>query len=383
MKKITKRMLIIFLSMAMVLTLFGCGNSTASSSTASDKKATIGVILYSFSDTQGQCIKSYCSYLEKHFNVKFKYADLHNDDSLQISTLENLISSGVNAVISGYTTSLPRCLKICEENKVYYSVALSDVVDKNDLKAAQESKYFVGGIRQFSKNPSKLGASYADAAYKAGLKNIGVSSFYFQAFLDAPTIIKGFTDEIAALDAKNGTKTTVYAPLQHKFFGFNSELTTYITSNPNMDGLFALGSGMDSVYPVMKNIGKTGKIKLLCLGYNNSSKAAIQDGSLVMGGNNNFTQNIATCFAQLYDRVNGNSYKDWQVNGDTDYPTFATASALEDYETYGLASKNMNKGPVTADELKKVMKTYNKKATWADLEKLVTRTIPSIKAARK
>lgn len=376
-----KRRLVKLLSLCLMC-MFAFSMMTGWTKQTEPKKVKIGMILYSYSDIQGKAMKAYGDYLQKNFNVEFIYEETHYDDSQQIPMLENLISKGVNAVISGYATSLPRCLQIANENKIYYGVALADIKDKADVTAAKNSKYFVGGIRQFGSDPGKLGAKYADAAYKAKVKNIGISTFYTYAFLDAPAIIDGFTKRIKELDAKNGTNTTIYKTLEHNFVGFDGDITTYIAKNPKMDCIFALGSGMDGVYPVIKNAGKSKNIKLLCLGYNDSTLAGIQDGSIVMAGTNNYSQIMASCFAQLYCAANGAAYQDAKLNGDVDYPTFTSVNGVKDFKTYVLGLSGMPKSSVTAYELKKVMKVYNPKATWMDLQNVVNRSVAKIKSVR-
>ncbi|MNC72675.1 hypothetical protein D3C75_1237610 [compost metagenome] len=76
-------------------------------------------MLYNYTDIQGQEIKSYGSYLENNFNVKFNYATVGSSEEDHIKGLENLLASGVDGIISGYDTALEQSVSLAEEAGVY------------------------------------------------------------------------------------------------------------------------------------------------------------------------------------------------------------------------------------------------------------------------
>mgnify|MGYP000023549164 CR=1 FL=1 len=346
---------------------------------AGDGVFKIGVILYSYTDIQGQQLKSYGRYLEDHFNVEFNYVSpASTDDASHITTLENLLATGVDAVISGYETSLENSIKLCSENGVYYAVTLAEATQ--DLEKVSGNPYFLGGVKQFGDNPAEMGAKYAEAVYQAGIKNIGISSFTPALFLDAPAIMEGFISRLAELYVDQDYQ--VYEPVYHFFdpAQISNTVTTYINQNPEMEAIYALGSGMDFVYPALINNNLIDRVNLLALGYNRAAGPGIKNGTIVMAGTSNITQAMANSFALIYDKLNGYSYDDWQVNASIDYPTFSTIEELIDFEKYVIGDKE--EGSVTAAELKSVMRTYNQKASFSDLQKLVNRSLEEIKAER-
>jgi len=336
---------------------------------------TIGVMLYNYTDIQGQQMKAYSSYLEKNFNVKFNFATIGPSEEGHISGLENLLASGVDAIISGYDTALEQSVSLAEEAGVYYAVALGEVDEK------VTSDYFVGGIRQFGENPEELGAKYAEQAYASGAKHIGITSFLEFAFVDAPAIIKGFTDKMSELDTKG--EVTVYPTEFHSFAPENAAdaVTKIISDHPDVDAIIGLGSGMDYVYPAILNSTKP-NIPLLALGYNDSAEAGFSSGKVRMAGTNNYGQLMANSFAQIYDKLNGKSYPDRKANGYISYVTMTSIEEVSDFKKY-IIPADYAQGPVTAEELKKVMLTYNDTATWDSLQKLTNRTLAEIKEARK
>lgn len=372
-----KNKVIAFLSVLMLLigiVLTGCGDKTNNASGKEKEKINIGVMLYNYTDIQGQEIKSYCAYLENNFDVKFNYATVGSSEEDHIKGLENLLASGVDGVISGYDTALEQSVSLAEEAGVYYAVVLGDV------DGSVVSDYFVGGIKQFGDNPADLGAIYAEKAYSAGARNIGVTSFPEFAFRDAPAIISGLTEKMKELDVND--EVTIYPTEYHSFAPENASdaVTKIISEHPEVDTIFGLGSGMDFVYPAILNSSTPG-IRLLALGYNNSTTAGLEYGNILMAGTNNYTQIVANAFAQLYDRIKGKVYPDWQLNGRVDYVTLKSVEEANSFNKYVIPNVK-SEGSVTADELKEVMMTYNESATWESLQKLTTRTLSEIEAAR-
>lgn len=377
--KILLKKVLLLIVISVLLAACGAKSDDSSDSNDPNKKQTedsftIGVMLYNYTDVQGKEIKSYGDYLAENFNVNFNYATVGTSEEDHIAALENLIASGVDAIISGYDTSLEQSLQLAEQAGVYYGVALGDIRD--DVS----SEYFVGGLYNFGVKPEEIGAKYAQAAYEAGVTNIGVTSFQEFAFVDAPAIINGFKEKLAELDTEK--KITVYDTEYHMFGpeDVSNAVTKVISDHPDVDAIFGLGSGMDFVYPAILNSTKP-DIKVLALGYNDSTPAALENGSVLAAGTNNYSQIIANVFAQLYDRLNGHEYTDWEINGSVDYPTFSSVEEVEDFQKYIVPADKSN-GAVTVEELKQVMKTFNENATWQELQQLTTRTLSEIKQAR-
>src|SRR5699024_6841774 len=127
--KIIAMLLIIILALSTLLT--GCssegsgdkdpqtGNDTTDNGSEENdvKKVKVGVILYNYTDIQGKEIKNYCdNYLAKEFPVTFEYQTATSgDDSAHIAAVNSLISTGCNAIMSGYDTLIGESMEKCEE----------------------------------------------------------------------------------------------------------------------------------------------------------------------------------------------------------------------------------------------------------------------------
>ena len=163
-----------------VMMMTGCGsadNTQSGSSVAADTTAAqesvagtaeaantektgdpykIGVVMYQWTDAQGTNIQNFCKYLQENMNVEFEYEFTFYDDDAQVSCVENLISSGCQAIISGYDTNIVAAMSTCADAGVYYVVAL-DHITEDDFAGTDPGQYFLGGTKQFGGDLAALG----------------------------------------------------------------------------------------------------------------------------------------------------------------------------------------------------------------------------------
>lgn len=365
-------------------------NTTQTNTKIPKDKVKIGVIMYGYNDEQGKSTKEYCSYLEKNFNVQFVYESTNYNDDAHINCVENLISAGCKAIISAYDTNLESAIQTAEQAGVYYVLAL-DYASPSDAKNVN-SKYFLGGTRQFGGDEAALGKAFAKALNASSITNISGVSFPPFAFKEAPAIYTAFKADVTAAGKKK-VSDLVFAA------GFTPQdvaKATASTIKPDTQGIFGMASGLDLVYPELKN--NHPNVKLLALGYNASVKSLFDSGTLIAAGTNNYPQSIASCFVRILNALDGKTFSDAAsgkynqkngnidiVNGVASYPVFNDSASLADFEAYALGrgTDGMTKGPVTADEIKTVLLSRNSQATLADLNKLTLHSVDEIKAARK
>lgn len=416
MKKRTKFMaLIMACVMLMSAFLTGCGgNGTTEDS--EQKNVKIGIILYDYTDIQGKELKNYCdNYLAENFPVTFEYLTASSSDNeAHLAAVDSLISTGCNAIFSGYDTMIGESMEKCDSAGVYYGILFGEAKNEADQDGKYNeygnwgtkeqsnlyySEYFLGGLYQFGADHGyEIGKVYGQAVVDAGLTNVGAISFPVYAFSDGVVISQGFAEVLEAanvsvcVDVNTGS-----LPAQAGFVTVGDDTKNYIANYPTMDGIFGLSSGMDMVLPAINEVGRLwtsansgqGAIKMATLGYNDSSRKYLEDGTLIIGGTNNYVQSVAYMFALAFDAVNGYNMKTtedsgYQMNGTIGYPTFTSIEELNDMETYMLTTVNndFSKCSVTAEELKAVLKTYGGSGSWEDLAKLVSRSISEIKEVR-
>ena len=412
-KRIISLVLIVVLAMSLIV---GCGSKENSGENGKVKNVKIGVILYNYTDIQGKEIKNYCdNYLAKEFPVSFEYQTASSgDNEAHLQAVDSLISTGCDAIMSGYDTVVGESMEKCDSAKVYYGILFGEAKDEADKDGKYNeygnwgtrdqsnlyySDYFLGGIYQFGADHGEaLGEKYGQAVVDAGMKNVGAISFPSYAFSDAVTICQGFSKVLEA----NGVnicpnEDTNSLPEEAGFTTVGDDTKAYIAKYPEIDGLFGLSSGMDMVLPAVNEVGRLwsesnsgdGTMKMAALGYNESSEKYLENGTLLIGGTNNYVESVAYLFTMMFDAVNGNNMKTddasgFEYNASISYPTFSNAEELKDFQTYVLTTTadDFSTCSVTADEMKTVMKAYDGSGSWTELNELVSRDFDVVKAAR-
>lgn len=343
----------------------------------------IGIVMYQWTDAQGTNIQNFCNYLEENMNVKFEYESTFYDDDAQVSCVENLISAGCQAIISGYDTNIVAAMSTCADAGVYYAVAL-DHITEEDFAGADPGEYFLGGTKQFGGNLADLGKEYAAAVADAGIENVGGISFPEWAFTDAPEIYESFQSELSAQGITVQDLTFTPGMTSDEVQQAAKDL---VNQNPDMDALFGMASGLDYVYPAIQD----SNVKLIAMGYDTSVSSLMDSGALLAAGNNNHTQAIASCVARIVNALEGNSYPDAAegeynegsiVNGVAGYPVIGNKEDLENYINYVIPEDGA-RGCVTVDELKSCIISDNPDATLAELNTLTNRSLSEIVEARQ
>lgn len=397
MKKIFAKLAAVIIAAMCLVSMFAVAGCTKSA------KYKIGVLLYNFTDIQGKQIKEYGEYLSKDFDVSFVYVSVGADDDAHIQGLESCLNQGCNAIFSGYNTAIDTCIEKCEAAGVYYGLLLGDTAATQIDSAKLQSKYYLGGVKQFSGNPAAVGELFAQVVNATEYTKIAGISFPPFAFVDGNAIFNQFTSSVSE------TKTVYSAGNDPMPFPFNyngdywyfmftqdaceATVTAMFTAHSDIEVVIGMGSGMDYILPALRN-GNHKNVKMLALGYTDDVATYMQNGTLLAAGTNNYVHCMASLFARAYDALesdgtawyadraaaNSEYYQYAGADGAADYTILTSVSEVTDFKTYVIGNKE--NGPITNEELKQCMLTFNADATWADLTSLTTKTLAQIKTAR-
>lgn len=397
MKKIFAKLATIIVAIACfvsVLAVAGCSNNA---------KYKIGVLLYNFTDIQGKQIKEYGDYLEKDFDVDFVYVSVGADDDAHIQGLESCLNQGCNAIFSGYNTAIDTCIEKCAAAGVYYGLILGDTQTTTIASDKLQSKYYLGGVKQFGGNPAAAGTIFANVVNNTEYTKIAGISFPPFAFVDGNALFNQFkTDLNASKTVYSAGNDPMPFPFNYNgdywYFMFTQEaceatVTAMFTAHSDIEVVVGMGSGMDYVLPALRNGGHN-NVKMLALGYTDDVGTYMQNGTLLAAGTNNYVHCMASMFARAYDALESDGtawYKDRAAanseyyqyagaDGAADYTILTSVEEVNDFKTYVVGNKA--NGPITNEELKQCMLTFNENATWADLTALTTKTLAQIKIAR-
>ncbi len=377
-----------------VLAVAGCSKNA---------KYKIGVLLYNFTDIQGKQIKAYGDYLEKDFDVDFVYVSVGSDDDSHIQGLESCLNQGCNAIFSGYNTAIDTCVEKCAAAGVYYGLILGDTQTTTIAAKNLQSKYYLGGVKQFGGNPASVGTTFANVVNATEYTKIAGISFPPFAFVDGNALFNQFKQDL------NADKTVYSAGNEPMPFPFNyngdywyfmftqdaceATVTAMFTAHSDIEVVVGMGSGMDYVLPALRN-GNHNNVKMLALGYTDDVAGYLENGTLLAAGTNNYVQCMASMFARAYDALESDGtawysdrakadseyYQYGGADGAADYTILTSVAEVNDFKAYVIGDKA--NGPITNEELKQCMLTYNKDATWANLTTLTTKTLAQIKTTR-
>ena len=393
-KKLVSLFFIIAVIAAMATGLAGC---------SSGAKYKIGILLYNFTDIQGKQVKEYTEYLTKDFDVEFTYVSVGTDDDAHVAAVESCINQGCNAIFSGYNTAIDTCVSKCAAANVYYGLFLGDTVSTELTAETLTSKYYLGGVKQFGGDPAKVGTLFADVINGTEYTKIAGISFPPFAFVDGNSLWNKMVEDVdASKTVYNAGNEPMPIPFGYNgdyyYFMFTSEacqaeVDKMFTEHSDIEVIVGMGSGMDYVLPALRS-GNHTDVKMLALGYTDQVEDYLKDGTLLASGTNNYVQAVASLFARAYDalesdgtawypdrmRADEEYYQYDGCDGAADYTIVTSVEDVADFKTYVVGDKA--NGPVTNDELKQCMISFNKNATWADLTALTTRTLAEIKTVR-
>jgi ribose transport system substrate-binding protein len=366
-----KRNTLVVCAAALILTLsMGCSNSKKTASaqkTVSEPVVskypdagtlphyTVGVVIHTTTDFLCSQLKKYLDYLGENFNVTFKFNVIPSfADDVYLGAIQDLCSQGVDGIIATNFSgqAILQGLKICEENKVYLGIGFSQV-DSKIASQAIRNPYYVGSsyeddynagyslIMNLSKNNCN---KIAAIGYQPGiLCHDRRWSGMMQAFKDHPEI----------------KKVGEYRGLE-----FTKAVENFLAMSPDMNGVAITLLGMEYCSQPISAAGRTGKVKIACVDFADTSEQGLESGELVTTVGGQFIDAMFP-FVLIYNRLAGTPLTDEAVEIPVNFITCTTAQQFRDYMKY----VNGDVFPYTADEVKSVIKKFNPDANADTLKK--------------
>ena len=388
-----KRLLALILTVAMMLSMIGCGSKTtaenagtassaagtvssanasgtetASDSTTDSKTAevwndkagaseicgdengkyTIGVIIHTTTDFLCSKYKAYSDYLGKKFGVRFNYYIIENfADETYLAAIENLCAQGVNGIIttnfSG--TAVLQGLKICEENGVYLGVGWASIDDsiKDQVFA---SKYFVGCSYEDDYN---AGYKIIESLINAGCKDIAPIGY-------EPGITchdRRWEGMMAAFkDHPEVKKAGEYRGLE-----FTKAVEDFLASDDNLDGIAITLLGIEYCQEPIKSAGKEGKIKIAFCDLSDNCEETLENGTTTLAVGGQYVD-VVFPFVLIYNALEGHPME--KVSIPVNFIYCASGQDFRDYMTY---LHNDGVYAYDADEVSKLIVSKNPDAT--------------------
>ena len=269
----------VLLAIFMVVTMLaGCGSSaateTSSAAAASSEAAAsaadstaaggdrikIGVSIWSYTDALGKNVYDFLNYAAKALDCDIEFADNGFDTEKTVSSVENLIASGCDAIIVCNSSDgvMPKLINTCDQNGVYLAQFFRVISDADVSKIAQNSKYFLGCTHE---DEVSTGYNLGKKLAEKGVKNVGLISWnhgdptaearytgYTKAFTE--NNIKLLAEQWEITTAEEASKTT----------------QNFLASYPEMEAIVVTGGSgepLAGTVNALENLGKTGKIQVV------------------------------------------------------------------------------------------------------------------------
>jgi ribose transport system substrate-binding protein len=263
--------------------IIGCSKTkSGTEKTAAAKKFKVGLSIYSVSDATSKPVYETCKRAVEAMGGELVLAVDGLDQDKQITQIENLISSGCDAVLFlPYADSaVPTLSRLCQKNKVYFGMYWHDLGSDKDI--VMSNPYFIGNTYE-----DDVWSAYTamETLHNSGATKIG---FFGLPKGRNTTMLrdegiqkacKDFGMTILVEDRENVNDASDAA----------SSLESFIASYPEMDGVVIAGMTqvvLPGVIQTLSKLGLVGKIKVSAIDYNDNQTTYYEQGALngIIGG---------------------------------------------------------------------------------------------------
>ena len=380
MKKWTK-LVSLLLVLAMML---GC---VSVASAAEPKHAKIGVAFYQDTGYAVTATKAYLESLSEALNVEFSYAVLtQTDEAANLSTIQNLIASGVDGIICTMDLGTNAIIEECELAGVYLAGYLCDYDTSytQNYDGVFKSEYFLGTATD-GQNPDDVTigetmlASLLEYNERAEtpITHVSMAIFPVWAF---PSQMTGAAQFVAAVEAYNETAETKITvdPLDEEVdvLMFSPIDTTYFSKHPGIEGIISFAAGTSFVYPIMVQAGVDAQIKLFTTGFEGG-----EENNFGTKGTQTFQQNMVSAaesvtypLVLLLNKINGVEFADQPEDAERVSTTQFCVNSDEDLELFVNSlyyTGNAADAMFTAEDVLAMTAFGNPDATYAALKDIL------------
>lgn len=362
-----KRVIATFLALFTVIAMLaGCSaGKSGTSGTKSAKSFKVGLSIYSTSDATSKPVYLTCKRAVEAMGGQLVLAIDKLDESTQITQIQNLISSGCDAImfLPYSDDAVPTIASMCEKNKVYFAMYWHAL--GSDKDTVMNNPYFLGNTYE-----DDVWSAYTamKTLHEAGASQIGF--FGLPKGRETTTLrdegvqkaCKEFNMKILVEDRENVNNASDAA----------SALESFIASYPKMDGVVIAGMTQVVLPGVMQTISKLnlkGKIKVSCIDFNDNQTKYYEDGTLngVIGGH---FCGPAYLSSIIINKLDGTPLSDKPVSIQDNFIVLSNVDDAHNYDNYvvknlAYSTKEMaswskaNNPSFTYDDLLKVVKAYS------------------------
>lgn len=372
MKKIVK----LLMSATMILGLAACGaadeqqGADAASNSAVEEASfdyadvKIGILGHMQSGETLDALTVYMDALSDELGFSYEYVlGSSYDEQSNITAAQNLIASGVDAIIMTLDSGTPTILQECESAGVYLAGFITDMDSSFD--ELKSSEYYLGNVSDGMYDKSSIGEKAAELVINDGNKHVGIVSFPLLYFPQNNGAIKSFKEKIESYNATADEKIEVY---ENQELSFTLLDETYFNTYPDVDSIFSLASGF--VHPTMVSADKT-DVNLYTAGFKQDDVAAFENNEIRMMTLSNI-EAVAYPVAMILNEVAGEPFADRPEEAER--VDTSVVFVTNEEELIALQEKNfyftadIEQAFISPEDFKQYLTAYNPEASYEELK---------------
>lgn len=359
-----KKAISLILCIALVLAVCtGCGASkTATTATSTDTKAsgttgdiTIGVSIWSSTDTLGSQCKLILDEAAKALGVKVMYVDQSHISEKVTASAETLAAAGCQGMIicNSASAEMTSVINTCNQNKMYCAQFFR-IIDKqtnpNEYALACSSPYYVGAVHE---DEVTNGTKLVTILCEKGCRTLALEGWEAG---DATFLLR-WQGYKAGVEAWNAAHPSDKATLLDPQYGGTTSDTgrataeAIINANPTADALIVAGGGGDTLVGALAaidSLGLKGKIKVVSTDFLPDLDKQLASGGMAAESGGHYCDPLFA-FLMVYNAIKGNYKVSTDSFAEVKFPYLYVTSS-EDYAAY--AKYFVNALPYTDDEIK-------------------------------
>lgn len=351
------------------------GENIDNSGTVEVKEHKIGIGLYTDSGKSVEALKAFLDGISETVGCEFVYTTLSTyDEATNISSIQNLISSGCEGIILTADMGTQAIVEECQAAGVYMAGYLCDYNTSytTAYDAVFGNEYFLGTVCDGLDDPSPYGTMVAEDVIEKGYKNIGVITFPSYAYPKQANVDAAFREKIQEYNgsASEADQITVADTIELNFTALED---TYLSENPDLDCIFSIAAGAGNVYPVLVANNKT-DIKLYTTGFEGTDDAdnfGSNGNQCYQGIMFSTPEAIVYPLCLIIDQLNGITYSDLPEEAEvvSCSPMIILSdedlAKVEESSIYYTAS--YDDAFLTGEDVVNLCASYNPDATYANL----------------
>lgn len=375
-----KKLLAIVLALVLTVSLFaGCASdnnpqpdpmqlSSEDKTNTSSSDFTIGINFYSITDSLGSAVYDNLNYIADNVDgVKNQWLVISSyDETAQISDCENLISSGVDALIFMPISDnvAGKVADMCEKAGIYNILTMRSISDKDILARLSGYKYFLGWC-------SEDGASSAYKVFQCAVEDGRTTSgtIFFDENAVLAQVNKGYRKGFDEGKINNVAEYTVAGTTDD----LAGTVTNFLTLYPEIDCVFTAmasqGSGEGMLNVLYGDANKNGA-KLYCFDSFEGMAEGFEANVLGAVACGQYADAIYSYMIVL-NALQGNRLSDGLVQVACNYLILSNSEELELYEKY-VDDRSTGFMVYSADDLKDMLVSNNPDFTLEKLQKIAS-----------